>query len=85
MTGFESKRKVAQAKLDDETDRLTIVYQQGFADGKLSAQRKPLTDKELNLIGAKWHYNLLSKDDKAELFAFVRAAIEAARGIGDKT
>ena len=44
-------------------------------------QRKPLTDKELNLIGAQWHYNLLGKDDKAELFAFARA-IEAAHGIG---
>ena len=43
-------------------------------------QRKPLTDKELNLIGAQWHYNLLGKDDKAELFAFARA-IEAAHGI----
>jgi hypothetical protein len=41
---------------------------------------KPLTDKELNLIGAQWHYNLLGKDDKAELFAFARA-IEAAHGI----
>ena len=43
-------------------------------------QRKPLSDKELNLIGAQWHYNLLGKDDKAELFAFARA-IEAAHGI----
>ena len=43
-------------------------------------QRKPLTDKELNLIGAQWHYNLLGKDDKAELFDFARA-IEAAHGI----
>ena len=40
MTGFKSKRNAAQAKLDDETDRLTIVYQMGFADGKRSAQRQ---------------------------------------------
>jgi hypothetical protein len=45
--------------------------------------RQPLTDKELNLIGLHWHYNLLGKDDKAELFAFARA-IEAAHGIKEK-
>jgi hypothetical protein len=38
MTGFESKRQAAQAKLDDEADTLTIVYQRGFADGKRAAQ-----------------------------------------------
>lgn len=43
MTGFESKRQAAQDKMNDETDTLTIVYQRGFADGKLSAQRKPLS------------------------------------------
>ena len=43
MTGFESKRQMAQDKLTDEADTLTIVYQQGFADGKRSAERKPLT------------------------------------------
>ena len=49
MTGFNSKRKAAQAKLDDDddtqvyADTLLIVYQRGFADGKRSAQRKPLT------------------------------------------
>lgn len=47
MTGFDSKRQAAQAKLDDEADTLTIVYQQGFADGKRSAERKPLTDKDI--------------------------------------
>jgi hypothetical protein len=40
MTGFDSKRKMAQAKLDDDADTLLIVYQRGFADGKRSAQRK---------------------------------------------
>jgi hypothetical protein len=43
MTGFESKRSAAQDKLQDDADTLTIVYQRGFADGKRSAQRKPLT------------------------------------------
>lgn len=56
MTGFESKRKAAQAKLtdDDDTqvyaDTLLIVYQRGFADGKRSAERKPLTDQEMMRI-----------------------------------
>ena len=36
-----------QDKLTDEADTLTIVYQRGFADGKRSAQRKPLTDKDI--------------------------------------
>lgn len=52
MTGFNSKRRMALAKLpdDDDTqvyedsDTLTIVYQRGFADGK-RAQRKPLTEE----------------------------------------
>jgi len=38
MTGFESKRQMAKAKLDDEADTLLIVYQRGFADGKRAAQ-----------------------------------------------
>jgi hypothetical protein len=43
MTGFDSKRKMAQAKVrdDDDTqvyaDTLTIVYQRGFSDGKKAA------------------------------------------------
>jgi hypothetical protein len=45
MTGFNSKRSAAQDKLDDDADTLTIVYQQGFADGKRAAQRKPLTEE----------------------------------------
>ena len=47
MTGFNSKRQMAKAKLDDEPDTLLIVYQRGFADGKRAAQRKPLTDEEI--------------------------------------
>ena len=49
MTGFDSKRQMAQDKLTDEADTLTIVYQRGFADGK-KAQRKPLTDEEISNI-----------------------------------
>ena len=43
MTGFDSKRQMAQAKLDDDddtrvyADTLLIVYQRGFVDGKRSA------------------------------------------------
>jgi hypothetical protein len=35
-----------------------------------------LTDKELNLIGTSWHFNLLETKDKADIFEFARA-IEA--------
>ena len=37
MTGYESKRAAAQAKLDDD-DTLTIAYQSGYYDGKKAAQ-----------------------------------------------
>ena len=47
-------------------------------------QRKPLTDIELNVIGAKWHFNLLYIEEKDNLFAFARA-IEAAHGIKGST
>ena len=43
MTGFNAKRKMSQDKLDDDDDTLLIVYQRGFADGKQSAERKPLS------------------------------------------
>ena len=48
MTGFESKRQAAQAKLDDDSDMLLLVYQHGFANGKRSAQRKPLTNEQIS-------------------------------------
>ena len=57
MTGFESKRKMAKAKLDEDddtqvyADTLLIVYQRGFADGKKAAERKPLTDEQVNECG----------------------------------
>jgi len=44
MTGFESKRKMAKAKLNDDddtqvyADTLLIAYETGFADGKKAAQ-----------------------------------------------
>ena len=54
MTGYNSKRNMAQAKLEDDDAQgyiaeyeaaLLVAYQSGFADGK-AAERKPLTDKE---------------------------------------
>jgi len=55
MTGFNSKRQAAKAKLDDDddtqvyADTLLIVYQRGFADGKKAAQRPwvELTEQDM--------------------------------------
>ena len=55
MTGYNSKRSAAQAKLDenDDTqvyaDTLLVAYQSGFADGKRAPQRpwQGLTDDEI--------------------------------------
>ena len=63
---------------DDDTqvyaDTLLIVYQRGFADGKRSAQRKPLTtEKVLDLFDAHGVYG-------SKWLEFARA-IEAAHGI----
>jgi hypothetical protein len=50
--------------------------------GNIQATQPPqltwvgLTDKELNLIGTSWHFNLLETKDKADIFEFARA-IEA--------
>lgn len=84
MTGFDSKRQAAKAKLDDDddtqvyADTLLIVYQRGFADGK-AAQRKPLTDDEIN--GIAKNYALTNPTTPLH---FARA-IEAAHNIGEKT
>ena len=44
MTGYPSKKKAAQDKLDDEND-LTIAYQSGYFDGKKAA-----------LAGREWNF-----------------------------
>jgi hypothetical protein len=80
MTGFESKRSAAQAKLDDDADTLSIVYQRGFADGKRAAQRKPLT---ATTIGNMMPSTIPLEHDGA-LMEFARA-IEAAHNIKDGT
>jgi hypothetical protein len=77
MTGFESKRQAAQAKLDDEADTLTIVYQRGFADGKKAAQRKPLTEPRIHKL-----WRGLAQGEGIEEFA---RAIEAAHNIKEGT
>jgi hypothetical protein len=74
MTGFDSKRQAAQAKLDAAADTLSIVYQRGFADGKRSVQRKPLTDEEIQQVVLTAHGN----QDWTLVFA---RAIEAAHNI----
>tara|TARA_R110000868_G_scaffold409356_1_gene694685 strand:- start:725 stop:985 length:261 start_codon:yes stop_codon:yes gene_type:complete len=86
MTGFDSKRQMAKAKLDDDddtqvhADTLLIVYQRGFADGKRSEQRKPLTaGKILNMMPS----NIPAEYD-GELITLVRA-IEAAHNIKEGT
>ena len=72
MTGFESKRQMAQTKMTDESDTLTIVYQQGFADGKRSVQRKELSASEiLNMMPSA-----IPAEYDGELMEFARA-IEA--------
>ena len=73
MTGFESKRQAAKAKLDDDSDMLLLVYQHGFANGKRSAQRKPLTNEQIS-AASKGH---MTRN------GFARA-IEAAHGIKEQ-
>ena len=80
MTGFESKRQAAQAKLDDEADTLTIVYQRGFADGKRAAQHKPLTATVIvNMMPSQ-----IPSEYDGPLMEFARA-IEAAHNIKEGT
>ena len=65
--------------MNDEADTLLIVYQRGFADGKRSAQRKPLTDEELVKLAFKCGLNGLNIHG----YTFARA-IEAAHGIKEE-
>ena len=79
MTGFNSKRRMAQAKLDDEPDTLLLVYQRGVADGKRSAQRKPLS---ATVIGNMMPSTIPMEYD-GPLMEFARA-IEQAHRIKEK-
>ena len=90
MTGFNSKRQAAQAKLDDD-DMLTIVYAQGFADGKRAAQRKPLTDEEIMrhewILSAEKRYEDYTMQESIVTVGAVEfaRAIEAAHNIKENT
>ena len=87
MTGFESKRQMAQDKLTDEADTLTIVYQKGYADGKQAAQCKPLTDEEVLDIADNYKSQYKhggTTYDEFNVAEFARA-IEAAHGIKEGT
>ena len=79
MTGFDSKRNAAQAKMDDEPDTLLLVYQSGFADGKRSAHRKPLS---ATVIGNMMPSTIPMEYD-GPLMEFARA-IEQAHRIKEK-
>jgi hypothetical protein len=86
MTGFNSKRRMALAKLPDDddiqvySDTLLIVYQRGFADGKAAAQRKPLTATTiLNMMPSS-----IPAEYDGPLMEFARA-IEAAHNIKEMT
>jgi hypothetical protein len=95
MTEFDSKRQAAQAKLDDDdtqvqADTLLIVYQRGFADGKRSAQRKPLTDEEImsyeGILSAEKRYEDYTMQESIVTVGAVdfARAIEAAHGIKER-
>ena len=75
MTGFDSKRNAAQAKMDDEPDTLLLVYQSGFADGKRSAERKPLS---ATVIGNMMPSTIPMEYD-GPLMEFARALEQAHR------
>jgi Tfp pilus assembly ATPase PilU len=70
MTGYESKRAMAQDKLAQPAQELV-----GFVDSKLNPiQRQPLTDEQIEDIAAKTMFPI----------NFARA-IEAAHGIKENT
>ena len=81
MTGFNSKRQAAQANLDDDddaqvyADTLLVAYQQGFADGKRSAERKPLSATVIgNMMPSQIPYEY-----DGPLMEFARAIEQAHR------
>jgi hypothetical protein len=92
MTGFDSKRQAAKAKLDDDGDAqvdtamLTIVYQRGFSDGKKAAQRKPLTLNAMTAIEEKVYMQTTHKGKPSFEYAnaLIRAT-EAAHGIKEQS
>jgi hypothetical protein len=63
-------------------DTLLIVYQRGFADGKRSAQRKPLTDEQ---IGKAWAIATGEHNASGAVKRKITRAIEAAHGIKEQS
>lgn len=61
----------------DHGDALTIAYQSGYYDGKKAAQRKPLTDEQIDSLA-------LDHSLPYSTHSFARA-IEAAHGIKENT
>jgi hypothetical protein len=59
------------------SETLLIVYQRGFADGKRAAQRKPLTDAEIQSIHDTYYRPMGPQE-------FARA-VEAAHNIKEGT
>jgi len=93
MTGFQSKRQAAQDKLQgddaqgyiaDYEAALLISYQSGFADGKRSDQRKPLTDAWIHRTTVLMGFNPEWTTEIGIAHAIVRAA-EAAHNIKENT
>ena len=86
MTGYNSKRQMSQAKMNDDddtqiyADTLLIVYQRGFSDGKAAAeQRKPLTDEEIDALA-----NNNGTVDLVTWWRQLARAIEAAHNIKEQ-
>ncbi len=66
MTGFDSKRRAAQDKLDDDADTLLIVYQRGFADGKKAAQPEQEPVKLNEPVISAWSLREVYFDEDGE-------------------
>ena len=89
MTGFNSKRKMAQDKMNDDddtqvyADTLLIVYQRGYADGKQAAQRKPLTE---SMISAGLdELEAIRQTEFVGDYELIKRLLEAAHNIKEKT
>ena len=84
---LEAALEQQQDKLNDEADTLTIVYQRGFADGKRSAQRKPLTFDAF--LESQDFYDLMQTyrhfpTDALKPFEAVKEALRSAHNIKEQ-
>ena len=67
--------------MNDEAETLLIVYQRGFADGKRSAQRKPLTRDEIAEVAERME----ATDAASSFWRDFARAIEQAHNIKEET